>query len=140
MQLIAEFSRVVTGDIFEARIKHIPLPRVNICTPVWSSYDAYITGVCELFQLRMSAHASGCSFYSHMCFHSQGTRVDIASAWVCVCEHLTAVSFSFHVARGCTQRQKAAAHLQVSLLSARAILPAFRGKKLLTVGNAIKRN
>ena len=76
MQLIAEFSRVVTGDILEARIKHIPLPKENICTPVWSSHDVHITGVCVLFQLRMSAHASGCSFYSHVRFHSQGTRVD----------------------------------------------------------------
>lgn len=64
------------------------------------------------------------------------------SAWVCVCEHvyLILVSFSFHMARSCTHRQIAAAHLQVSILSAPAILPAFRGKKLLTVGNAIKRN
>lgn len=60
----------------------------------------------------------------------------------CVCEHvpLTLVGFSFRMARGCTHRQIAAAHLQVSILSAHTILPAFRGKKLLTVGNAIKRN
>lgn len=60
----------------------------------------------------------------------------------CVCEHvhLTLVSFSFRMTRGCTHRQIAATHLQVSILSAHSILPAFRGKKLLTVGNAIKRN
>lgn len=61
-----------------------------------------------------------------LCFRSQGTYVDMGSTCksvcVCVCvwvlehAHVTLVSFSFHVTRGCICVQVSAVCLQMSIL------------------------
>lgn len=72
LQLIAELSKVVTGD-------------VSICIRMLSVCDVYAADIHALGQLFISAHASGDSLHHHTCFCSQGTHMDMESVCVCGC-------------------------------------------------------